>query len=243
MKTIYDCRILVVDDNSKLQSMLADILKAAGYTQLFKAMNCKQALDMFKIEQPDFVILDVMLPDGDGFGLLQTLRTFSQIPVLFLSARDEDEDRLLGLGLGADDYLTKPFLARELTLRLASILKRTYFPLTLLPASSNKLLLGSRTVDLDSAAVRCLNGEELALTAKEWTILRELSRHPGHIVTFDMLSQALWGDCYYGYENSLMVHIRRLREKIEDNPSSPCWLLTVRGLGYKLNLPNGGNGK
>lgn len=240
MNTIYDCKLLIVDDNRDLQNMLSDILHNAGYPFIAQAFNCKMALDCFKTYRPDFVILDIMLPDGDGFEIMQKLRTVSQVPVLFLSAKDEDEDRLLGLGLGADDYMTKPFLARELILRISSILKRTYFPLSLMSASSSVLKLGSRTVKLESASVTCENGDIISLTAKELAIIKELSKRPGSIVTFDVLSQALWGDSYYGYENSLMVHIRRLREKIEETPSSPQWLLTVRGLGYKLNLPKGG---
>lgn len=243
MNTIYECRLLIVDDSRELQNMLFEILHNAGYTFITQAFNCKMALEYFEKYRPGFVILDIMLPDGDGFDIMQKLRARSQIPVLFLSAKDEDEDRLLGLGLGADDYMTKPFLARELISRISSILRRTYFPLNLTPTAVPALKLGNRTVNLESAAVACEDGTTFSLTAKELAILKELSKRPGSIVTFDVLSQALWGDSYYGYENSLMVHIRRLREKIEETPSSPEWLLTVRGLGYKLNLPKGGHSR
>lgn len=190
---------------------------------------------MFQQEQPDCVILDVMLLDGDGFALLRSFRQNSMIPVLFLSARDEDENRLLGLGLGADDYIVKPFLPRELVLRLCAILKRAYFS----PVKQNKekpqFSLGPYKIDLNSATVLRTEGQ-VSLTAKEYVLLEKLYANQGHIVTGDSLCQALWGDGLFGYENSLMVHIRRLREKIEVNPSSPCFLLTVRGLGYKLVL-------
>lgn len=181
--------------------------------------------------KPDVAILDVMLPDGDGFALLTSIRQFSNTPVLFLSARGEDEDRLLGLGLGADDYIVKPFLPRELVLQLMAILKRTYFSPVVqrLPVFQ----LGSQTIDLDSAVVH-KNQKELALTAKEHALLVKLYENRVRIVTSDALCKAVWGDDSYGYENTLMVHIRRIREKIEPNPSKPVYLLTVRGLGYKL---------
>ena len=178
-----------------------------------------------------------MLPDGDGFSLMEVIRQKSEVPVLFLSAKDEDQDRLTGLGLGADDYLTKPFLPKELLLRMKSILKRTYFISLREPSPQDTLILGRKKIDFAKASVSSpdsIDFKEVSLTAKELTLLKKLAENRGNIVTFDALSQALWGDSYYGYENSLMVHIRRLREKIEEDPSHPQWLLTARGLGYKL---------
>ncbi|RSL28832.1 DNA-binding response regulator, partial [Salibacterium salarium] len=152
-------------------------------------------------------------------------------PVLFLSARGEDEDRLLGLGLGADDYVVKPFLPRELSLRLMAILKRVYSS----PMTDDHYVfrLEEQTIDLDSAVVH-KNHKELPLTAKEHAILVKLYENRNRIVTNDALCLAVWGDDSYGYENTLMVHIRRLREKVEPNPSKPIYLLTAKGLGYKL---------
>lgn len=182
---------------------------------------------------PDLVILDINLPDGDGFSLIQKIRLRSQTPVLFLSARDEDNDRLLGLGLGADDYMTKPFLPKELALRITAILRRTWFSQARQEEASEVLKLGRKSVDFSAGTVT--DGKErCALTAKELAILKKLYENRGNIVTFDALCNTVWGDEYYGYENTLMVHIRRLREKIEENPSKPEWLLTVRGLGYRL---------
>lgn len=268
MKYIYDSHILLVDDNVQLAQMVKDILKKEGFLHLETASNCQECRERCSAHMPDLIILDIGLPDGDGFSLMNEIRMRSNVPVLFLSARDEDSDRLLGLGLGADDYMTKPFLPRELVLRLSAILKRTYFPPNMeRQAREDVLVLGSRIVDFGEGVVRCADeaqdraaaeermearggAEERAagaegaaaddagrlwkLTAKEITILKKLGENRGRIVTFDALSQALWGDFYYGYENSLMVHIRRLREKIEENPSQPRYLTTVRGLGYKL---------
>lgn len=242
MKYIYDSDILLVDDNAQLRQMVKDILKKEGFLHIETASNCQECRERCSRRMPDLIILDIGLPDGDGFSLMNEIRARSCVPVLFLSARDEDSDRLLGLGLGADDYMTKPFLPRELVLRLSAILKRTYFPPGMESRQQEEVLvLGSRIVDFGEGIVRCADsGAERGgvpirkLTAKEITILRKLNENRGRIVTFDALSQALWGEFYYGYENSLMVHIRRLREKIEENPSQPRYLTTARGLGYKL---------
>lgn len=236
MKYIYECRILLVDDNMELQEMVKGILRKEGFTHVDTAADCAGTLRYFAGQQPELVILDIGLPDGDGFTLMQKIRTLSDVPVLFLSARDEDNDRLLGLGLGADDYITKPFLPKELVLRLTAILKRTYFPPNRTERTTQDLLiLGTKTVRFNSASIVNGDGQEQPLTAKELALLKKLGENRGNIVTFDALTQAVWGDYYFGYENTLMVHIRRLREKIEDNPSHPKWLLTVRGIGYKLS--------
>ncbi len=196
MTTIYDAAILLVDDNPDLLTLVTDNLRTAGYKTVCTAADCAAARAAFAAHRPDLMILDINLPDGDGFGLLRTLRTESDVPALFLSARDADADRLFGLGLGADDYLTKPFLMQELLLRVQHLLQRAY-----------------RT---------------------ERALLQRLADDRGHIVTYDAVCEAVWGADYYGYENSLNVHIRHLREKIEPDPGHPQWLLTVRGIGYRL---------
>lgn len=233
MNHIYECRILLVDDNRNILDLLTRILTRKGFLSVRTAWDCRSAKSIFHEYQPDLVVLDIMLPDGDGFSLMREFRMVGDVPVLFLSAKDEDNDRLFGLGLGADDYITKPFLPDELILRLTAILKRTYFSTLRQEPDASCLKLGHRTVYLESGIVHA-DGQEITLTAKELALLKKLNENRGNIVTFDALSDAVWGENYYGYENTLMVHIRRLREKIEDNPSGPVWLLTVRGLGYKL---------
>lgn len=213
--------------------MLENILTRRGFSSVRTASDCRSAREMFRQYEPELVVLDIMLPDGDGFSLMREFRLISDAPVLFLSAKDEDNDKLFGLGLGADDYITKPFLPDELILRLTAILKRTYFSALRQKTEDSALVLGNRTIYLESGIVAAKDGE-ITLTAKELALLKKLNENRGNIVTFDALSDAVWGENYYGYENTLMVHIRRLREKIEDHPSSPVWLLTVRGLGYKL---------
>ena len=220
-------RILIVDDEAALQNMLKEILTQAGY-ETAPALTCVQALERFQASPPDAVLLDVNLPDGDGFSLFGQLRKSRDVPVLFLSARDEDADRLQGLGLGADDYITKPFLPQELLLRLRAVLRRVY------RGTTDEARLGDTEIDWGKGTVR-RNGAETALTAKEFALLRKLWDARGSIVTIDALCAALWDGPLVGYENTLMVHIRRLREKIEADPSHPQYLLTVRGLGYRLN--------
>lgn len=233
MKTIFESTLLVVDDEPEILNLLKTILNQAGFSQVITARNCRQARELFASEKPHGVILDVMLPDGDGFSLMQEFRLKANVPMLFLSARDEDENRLLGLGLGADDYITKPFLPRELVLRLSGILRRVYQPMPEQPMREECLVLGDVTVNFKSGVVQSDDGEK-TLTAKEHALLKKLWENQGNIVTADNLCRSVWGDDLYGYENTLMVHIRRLREKIEEDPSQPKYLLTVRGMGYKL---------
>lgn len=271
---LYDCKILLVDDEKALREMVVGFLRRAGFHKVTVAANCREAEELFVLKEPHLVLLDVMMPDGDGFSLFKKLRKMSEVPVIFLSARDEDESRLRGLGLGADDYITKPFLPEELILRVTAVLKRVY---KVRGAQEKEMIsLGRCTVDLGSGVVfwdrsgagrttddgsektagvdmqdsaadenggaGCGFGkditegksEDTALTAKEYAILRKLAQERGRIVTIDALCDAVWQEENYGYENTLVVHIRRLREKIEEDPSHPKYLLTVRGLGYRL---------
>lgn len=220
MDTIYDAKFLVVDDNAELLALLCEQLRGAGYGYIRTAQSCAAARACFAAEQPELMILDINLPDGDGFSL-------------FLSARDADADRLFGLGLGADDYLTKPFLMQELLLRVQHILQRAYRA-ELSRTKPAPLQLGERCVDLNDAIVTLPEGKTLTLTATELALLRKLAENRGHIVTYDALCAAVWDADYYGYENSLGVHIRHLREKLEAEPGAPQFLRTVRGIGYKL---------
>ena len=222
-------RILVVDDEPGLLQMVVSILNQDGYTQIKTAGTMREALGVCQEWMPELAILDVMLPDGDGFFLFEQIKSFLDIPILFLTARGEDSDRLHGLGLGADDYLVKPFLPKELLLRIGIILRRFY------KDEKPVVTLKGSQIDFSRAEV-IRGGERIPLTAKEFEILQALYRNAGRMVTIDQLCEAAWGDNPFGYENSLMAHIRRIREKIEEYPSSPVSLLTVRGLGYKLTL-------
>lgn len=231
---LYDCKILLVDDEKALREMVCGFLRRAGFHDVTTAGNCREAEEQILVTEPHLILLDVMLPDGDGFSLLKKLRQISEAPVIFLSARDEDENRLRGLGLGADDYITKPFLPEELILRVTAVLKRVYRVKSV--QEEEKVVLGNCLVDLGSGVVHWNKDAEsnVTLTAKEYAILQKLAQERGRIVTIDALCDAVWREENYGYENTLVVHIRRLREKIEEDPSHPQYLLTVRGLGYRL---------
>ncbi len=222
-------RILLVDDEPELLNLVLSILKEDGFEQVRTAGSLEEAVSAAKSFDPEFAILDVMLPDGSGFDLLQKLRQLSDFPVLFLTARGEEDDKFRGFGLGADDYMVKPFLPRELLFRVNAILRRTY-------KEENPLVkLQNSEIDFQRAEV-VKDGKRIPLTAKEHALLSALYRNAGRIVTIDALCEAAWGDNPFGYENSLMAHIRRIREKIEANPSRPVSLITVKGLGYKLLL-------
>ncbi|MCM1182004.1 MAG: response regulator transcription factor [Roseburia sp.] len=222
-------RILLVDDEQELLDMVVSILTAEGFCNIAAAKSVGEALALAAGFQPELAVLDVMLPDGDGFSLMERLRRDGGYPILFLTARGEEEDKLRGFGLGADDYVVKPFLPKELTFRIMAILRRSY------KAESPLVKLHDSEIDFERAEV-LKAGERIALTAKEYDILTALCRNAGRIVTIDALCEAAWGENPFGYENSLMAHIRRIREKIELNPSRPVSLITVKGLGYKLTV-------
>lgn len=219
--------ILVVDDEADLREMLQSIFTRAGYTKILTAASGSEALTLWREQHPDLIILDVMLPGMDGYEVLKIIREKSRVPVLMLTARGEAEDKYSGFESGADDYLVKPFLSKELLLRVQAILNRAY------PERDRLISLAASTVDLDRAEVR--RGEEtFSLTAKELTLFEKLCENAGRIVTTGALCEAVCGEVWQGYESTLVTHIRHLREKIEENPSKPVSLVTVKGLGYRL---------
>lgn len=224
---MYEKPILIVDDEQELLIMIRKIFERAGFTQIMTAASAEAALKILSVKMPAMAVLDVMMPGMDGFALLKEIRKVSSMPVLMLTAKGEPEDRCTGLELGADDYLVKPFLPRELLLRVTAILKRVYL-------EGNRIVtLAASQVDLDKAEVR--KGKEIfRLTAKEYAVFLKLAENAGRIVTIGSLCQTACGEIWQGYESTLMTHIRHLREKIEANPSAPVSLITIKGLGYKL---------
>ncbi len=221
--------ILIVDDEINLLEMLQSIFERAGYSQIVTASSGQEALRIWKERQPDMIILDVMLPDMDGFSILKIIRKTSHIPILMLTARGEAEDKFAGFENGADDYLLKPFLSKELLLRVQAILQRAY------PKKGHKLYLEAATVDLEKAEVWKEN-KCIFLTAKELVLLEKLAENAGRIVSTGSLCAAVCGEFWEGYESTLSTHLRHLREKIEKNPSKPVSLITVKGLGYRLYI-------
>ena len=221
-------RILLLEDDVSLIDGLQYSLKKNGFDVDFVRSVQETLTYLSEIEKYDMLILDVTLPDGTGFEICEKVRkNGSQIPIIFLTAKDEASDKLSGLGLGADDYISKPFMPQELLLRIYAVLRRTY------KEDSPLLVLDGCTIDFSRAEVH-KGSEIISLTAKEHTLLETLARNAGKIVTVDTLCEALWGDNPFGYENSLNAHVRRVREKIETDPSKPVSLITIKGLGYKL---------
>lgn len=222
-------RILIVDDELDLLKMLQSIFKRDGYANILIASSGKEALKIFQKDQLDMVILDIMMPEMNGLMVLKKIRETSAIPVLMLTARGEADDKFSGFENGADDYLVKPFLPKELLLRVQAILNRVY------PEKDRIVYLEASTVHLDTAEVYC--GKNVTtLTGKEFILFEKLFENAGRIVTTGSLCEAVCGEFWQGYENTLVTHIRHLREKIEANPSKPVSLLNVKGLGYRLMI-------
>ena len=221
--------ILVAEDDYSLRELMSDFLSDNGY-QVYRAKDGAEALIQIERSHIDLMICDIMMPELDGYGLTRELREAGfDLPVIMVTARETLEDKHMGFLAGTDDYMVKPFLPKELSLRIGIILRRYY------KGEDPIVQLAGSQIDFDRAEVIKEN-EHFPLTAKEHDILLALYRNAGRIVTIDQLCEAAWGDNPYGYENSLMAHIRRIREKIEANPSKPVSLITVKGLGYKLVL-------
>lgn len=222
-------KILILDDNPEILEIVQESLSIAGFSNLTSVQSQKEALEQFEEKSFDLVILDIMLPEGSGFEVLKGIRKTSMVPVLFLSAISDIEKQYQGFELGADDYIIKPFRLRDLELRILSILKRAY------PEKEDTLVLPACQVYFSQALIT--KGKlEIQLTAKEYSILKVLYDNKNRIVTFDQLLEKVWGLQYQGYDNTLMAHIRKIRQKIEANPSKPESLITVKGLGYKLKV-------
>ncbi|MBR4670360.1 DNA-binding response regulator [Butyrivibrio sp. X503] len=228
---LSDCRILLVDDEKQILEINKKLLSENGFNNVLYALNGEEADKIMEKEQADLVVLDIMMPGVSGLSLYESWKKRGiNIPVIFLSARDEETSRLKGLGLGADDYVTKPYTPEELLLRIKAVLRRTYH------LTENTVVeLGTVRVDLSSGIVKRPDGE-VELTAKEFQLFSKLYDNQGKIVSLNALMDTLWPDGSYGLENSLIVHVRRLREKVEEDPSKPEYLQTVRGLGYRLNI-------
>ena len=225
--TLLHKKILIADDVTDLLEMLCSVFFRAGYTDVLTASSGEETLKLWREEHPDLIILDVMMPRTDGFTVLKEIRRTSRVPVLTLTARGEAEDRFTGFENGADDYLIKPFLPKELLFRVQALLKRAY------PEPERKVYLAASMVDLEKAEV-WKDGECTGLTAKELQLFEKLYENAGRIVTTGTLCSTICGEFWQGYESTLSTHIRHLREKIEENPSKPVSLITVKGLGYRL---------
>ena len=218
--------ILIAEDDRDIRDLLRLYLEGEGY-RVLEAENGAQALILAREQTPDMAILDVMMPEMNGFELTRALRRYSEIPILILSARSQDNDKILGLNLGADDYIAKPFNPVEIVARVKAQLRRA------LRTGSDVLTVGDLTLDTASFQLT-KGGKQILLTPMEYKILALLMRSPGRIFTKVQLYEGAVGPYFEGDDNTMMVHISKLREKIEDDPKLPRHIITVRGLGYKL---------
>ncbi len=225
--------ILIADDESDIRNLIKISLEENGYTVL-TAQNGKEAWDILMTQDVHLAILDVMMPVMDGFNLLRKIREHSTIPVIFLTARADDMDKVLGLGLGADDYLAKPFSIAELVARVGAQLRRSNEYLSQKEKSNVTIEYGDLSVDKEKCCVYKA-GEPVELGAKEYKLLLYFMEHPEKVFTKRQLYHAVWDEEYYFDDNTVMVHISRIRNRIEDDPQNPKYLKTIRGIGYKLH--------
>ncbi|SRR5579875_716593 len=224
--------VLVADDDPQLLRLVARNLELAGY-YVITAMDGQEALDLLAATSPDLAILDIMMPRLDGFTVCRRAREFSFVPILLLTARGQDHDKIRGFEAGADDYLTKPFSVGELLARVRAILRRTQEPLP--HEQGNHAQLTVRDLTIDSAQRLVKRGErELVLTPIEYRLLALLAQNAGRVITHDLLLERIWGEDYIGETHLLQVSINRLRHKLEDDPAHPRYLLTKTGIGYLL---------
>ena len=230
-------KILVVDDEKPISDIISFNLENEGYA-IEKAYDGEQALEVFEKSQPDLVILDLMLPKMDGLEVCREIRKQSAVPVIMLTAKDSEIDKVLGLELGADDYVTKPFSNRELIARVKANLRRN---LVKEPepqeVNKNEIVVGDLVIHQD-AYIISKHGEEIELTHREFELLHYLARHIGQVMTREHLLETVWDYDYFGDVRTVDVTIRRLREKIEDIPSHPTYSVTRRGVGYLLKNPD-----
>lgn len=224
--------ILIAEDEEDIRQLVTLHLTKEGY-EVFEASNGVEALEIFTREKIDLIILDIMMPEMDGFSLLQRIRKRSKVPVIMLTARTEEADKILGLGLGADDYVIKPFSVIELISRVNAQLRR-YMEYNPMKVPEDKLRNGGIVMDLDDYSVE-KDGVSIELNPKEFKMLRLFLENPGKIFTKKQIYESVWEEPYVGDNNTLMVHVSHLRDKIETDPKDPEYIKTIRGIGYRMD--------
>lgn len=225
-------KILIVDDEKPIVDILKFNLKKEGYATI-EAYDGEQAVEMALNQKPDLILLDVMLPKLDGFGVCKKLRQKITTPIIMLTAKEEEVDKILGLELGADDYITKPFSVRELMARVKANLRRMS-PENELTGNSQVLKINELAIDIERYEVTKRN-EVIELTLREFELIKFLAQQRGQIFSRESLLEKVWGYEYYGDVRTVDVTVRRLREKVEDDPSNPVYIMTKRGVGYYFN--------
>lgn len=227
----HQSKVLIIDDEKEILELINTVLTREGIDRVITASTAREGLTKFHQEQPDLVILDIMLPDGEGYDICRQIRETSHVPIIFLSAKGEETDKIVGLAIGGDDYITKPFSPKEVAYRVKAQLRR----LSYLQSSQADPVIKKGPFELnEQQAELTKNGTVIELTPKELLLMTYFLQHPNRIISKETLYQTVWGEDFFGSDNTVMVHIRRLREKIENSPSTPEFLVTVKGLGYKF---------
>ena len=225
-------KILIIDDEEDILRLIKTVLKKEGIENVITATTSKEGLEQFQNNNPDLVILDIMLPDGEGYDVCKQIRNISKVPILFLSAKTEEIDKILGFAIGGDDYITKPFSPKELAYRVKAHLRRTEY-MKSEAIVERKFKAGPFELSEEKAELK-KNGQVIELKPKELGLMKVFLQNKNKVISKEQLYDLVWGEDFFGMDNTVMVHIRRLREKIEENPSQPQFLMTVKGLGYKL---------
>jgi DNA-binding response OmpR family regulator len=223
-------KILVVDDEPNIREVVSLYLRRDGHA-VVAAADGEEALKLYRQTRPDLVVLDLMLPRVSGLEVCRRIQAERRVPLIMLTARDEEEDRIVGLGLGADDYVVKPFSPRELAARVAAVLRRTGEAAQV--AEAGALVFGDLRIDPATREVS-VGDEPVQLTAREFDLLRHMASHPRRVFTRDQLMEAVWGYTFAADTSTVTVHVRRLREKLEPDPTRPRYLQTVWGIGYRF---------
>ena len=227
-------KILIIDDEQDIIDILQTVLERDGFDNIFIANNGLSGIELLKSVDPDIVLLDIMLPDISGYDVFNELRKYTKAPILFLSARSEEVDRLLGFAIGADDYITKPFSAKEVSFRLKARLK-VFDNVSVNHNIEDNKIIRFGDIEINEQKCEVLKGKKsIEFTAKELKLLIYLINNPNRIISKERICKDVWGEDFFGYDNTITVHIRKLRKKIEDNPSIPKYITTVIGLGYKF---------
>lgn len=227
-------KVLIIDDEEDILRLIKTVLKKEGIENVITATTAKEGFVQFQNKHPDIVLLDIMLPDGEGYDVCKQIRNISNVPILFLSAKTEEIDKLLGFAIGGDDYITKPFSPKEVAYRVKAQLRRADY-IQSEPLKETKIKAGPFELNEEKAQLT-KNGQVIELKPKELGLMKVFLQNMNKVISKEQLYDAVWGEEFFGMDNTVMVHIRRLREKIEDQPSHPQYLMTVKGLGYKLAI-------
>lgn len=225
-------KVLIIDDEEDILRLLKTVLHKEGIDNVITTATAEDGLIQFEKQNPDLVLVDIMLPDGEGYDVCRQIRTISKVPVLFLSAKTEEADKIVGFAIGGDDYITKPFSPKEVAYRIKAHLRRADY---MQEEASQETIIKAGPFAFDQEQAQLTkNGQVIDLKPKELGLMKVFLQNKNKVISKEQLYDSVWGEEFFGMDNTVMVHIRRLREKIEEQPSHPHYLMTVKGLGYKL---------